>query len=1391
MKHILLLCRALLGMALFAGLSQHISAQGLDESELNITLREDPVYPVPEIGQRRFYCRYVPGFQQNDPRMVLRFARQASFLENTDAGAPYVTEVPPAAMFQNQVTGSYYQAIYTMPWRKRDPGSNNLTGPEELLPDGHSGFYQWVLEYVSGGSTKRSFGDVHSFTMPRRLVFGIMGDSFGSGEGAPATGSNPWINTAAHRSRHSGGEIAISLFRNTYHNLAFDYFNTSSSGAIAHDIWSNTSQSKREGSDGQGLGTPQAKLVEGFLGKPESSHDYNRYKHVDAIIFSCGGNDFGFSTILEHYFGVPRIGILGAAIACSPLLILVNGPVLYVGCIAAALFKDYSFEMGNEAPFVSEGKWRYFPFFRDRLRNEYVKMENRLVNNLRVGTDPTIDTKAQVHHFLVTEYPNPLKTCKRHWDFEEKLGFLPIPLLISEDETTEAKTKLAVQTYNTPAPSSGGLNHALRGIVENTNNLSTADWQFVQTGHLIAANGGVCHGGRQFNERYESYDMAGPNPANNAIHPNRKGHNGIYAPAISAALQATISPSYRQNRAFHEGIKPGTTLLADLVIYSLTMTNFNQSTREISFRAIVRNFGNVASDPGELSIYARSVDDFSFLVKLGEVPVPTVQPLSAAPQPLEFTLTIPDHPAFRKVPIGCYKAGASFNPAAYATRDLALAHWFIQNSFLEGQISTPSTEKNIQNNTRNAVDATNAAINTWKIGPPITPAQLDVVLQNFATHRGLATATPADIRLDHNYDLAFFGFCDPVQKYIEENGSIIPVTDLIDLVDGVSSDQNPFTNYGNPSLRNFCTGNQGGFITSHLGSLVEGGIQSIADIGINSGNDGRPTAISLEYPGIGGQAVSRDLQYATPSTAVGLPNYPPGEPITGQSMSFNFSIPAKVVGYRFMAGLNPSRADFYDSGMVLTRSAGAAPPASALVNVRGFPADGRAWFLTIESLMEDGKTLINGYKFESEARNARLLSPDEGALPSGFESAVQWQAGTLPADGYRVRVGSKPGGWDIFGSDPAVGDGGMVSPSTTAMSIPALPRDGRKIFITLETLRGGVWHSESYRSEVPMSEEPSLIFPDPGSALGGRAVIRLRPADEESREILLTAGTSPGASDLFAGEPRDPSREELVWDFTLPTPSSRETFIYITAQSDRDPQRRTYWVFPRSKNSTLLTPSPDPFTAVSPGEVPFSWLAGTDVAGHMLSVGTTPGGNDITEWLGNAQALSTTVRIPETAVGRLIFVSLHTIRTVGSNGVEPYILPVNVSNRSYENDGIDDYIQAHYFGANNPMGTADADFNGNGDSNLIDMLAGIDPRVSGLRWDRRGEITPGGMLRFPLPATLPGTLYQIERSSDLRYWENHGAPMQFDSATPDGVIEGTRRTGMNAEFYRLKLEPRK
>lgn len=111
-------------------------------------------------------------------------------------------------------------------------------------------------------------------------------------------------------------------------------------------------------------------------------------------------------------------------------------------------------------------------------------------------------------------------------------------------------------------------------------------------------------------------------------------------------------------------------------------------------------------------------------------------------------------------------------------RDRALNRWFGPNSRLLGRISTTGLDSNDQNNESIAINHITLSEQSYKIGSKITTAELNLVLENFATHRGLSSATVADIRLTNNSDLAFFGFWDPVQKYIEEKGNIISIIDL-------------------------------------------------------------------------------------------------------------------------------------------------------------------------------------------------------------------------------------------------------------------------------------------------------------------------------------------------------------------------------------------------------------------------------------------------------------------------------------------------------------------------------------------------------------------------------------------------------------------------------------
>ena len=94
-----------------------------------------------------------------------------------------------------------------LPWESPTPREIEAPKPMDEYEPGTTVYYKWeIIRKATLGDKETAFRtDLKSFTMPRRITLAIMGDSFGSGEGAPdQNGPTPWIDVLegeiAHRS---------------------------------------------------------------------------------------------------------------------------------------------------------------------------------------------------------------------------------------------------------------------------------------------------------------------------------------------------------------------------------------------------------------------------------------------------------------------------------------------------------------------------------------------------------------------------------------------------------------------------------------------------------------------------------------------------------------------------------------------------------------------------------------------------------------------------------------------------------------------------------------------------------------------------------------------------------------------------------------------------------------------------------------------------------------------------------------------------------------------------------------------------------------------------------------------------------------------------------------
>lgn len=148
------------------------------------------------------------------------------------------------------------------------------------------------------------------------------------------------------------------------------------------------------------------------------------------------------------------------------------------------------------------------------------------------------------------------------------------------------------------------------------------------------------------------------------------------------------------------------------------------------------------------------------------------------------------------------------------------------------------------------------------------------------------------------------------------------------------------------------------------------------------------------------------------------------------------------------------------------------------------------------------------------------------------------------------------------------------------------------------------------------------------------------------------------------------------------------------------------------------------------------------------------------------------------------------VRVTGSYGSLTSSLLVTIHNRGeddfgiYANDGINDAWQVGYFGADNPLGNASADPDGDGCNNLLEFLSGYSPVDSAEHLAWRVVSLHGAKCQLEISKVQAGTVYEIESSTDLRDW------MKLGDITPDATsapYEVWVESPDSMAFFRLSL----
>ena len=243
-----------------------LSLESLAQNGVGIIDYTDPAYPEPMIGKRSFSVDLKRS--NNDGRITKAVLHHSKFSSDLTDN-PLIRdarELPSISRRRNSI-GAEINTLSIpdgtvrinamLPWEKPTHREIEAAKPKDEYEPGTKVYYVWEITRtpIRVGEPQNFFTEIKSFTMPRRITLAILGDSYGSGEGAPdLNGSSPWIEelegVIAHRSAISGQELAVKEFFEARPDFAYDYINVSCSGAVISSINERKSEYMKEADDG-------------------------------------------------------------------------------------------------------------------------------------------------------------------------------------------------------------------------------------------------------------------------------------------------------------------------------------------------------------------------------------------------------------------------------------------------------------------------------------------------------------------------------------------------------------------------------------------------------------------------------------------------------------------------------------------------------------------------------------------------------------------------------------------------------------------------------------------------------------------------------------------------------------------------------------------------------------------------------------------------------------------------------------------------------------------------------------------------------------------------------------------------------------------------------------
>jgi hypothetical protein len=362
-----------------------------------------------------------------------------------------------------------------------------------------------------------------------------------------------------------------------------------------------------------------------------------------------------------------------------------------------------------------------------------------------------------------------------------------------------------------------------------------------------------------------------------------------------------------------------------------------------------------------------------------------------------------------------------------------------------------------------------------------------------------------------------------------------------------------------------------------------------------------------------------------------------GTPFTSASVTFEWGGDPNATAYWVDVGSTEGGNNYYQSGSLSSSTLSLA--------VANLPNNGSTVYVTWYEMV-NGNWVPTSYSYTAVGNPSsmgNLAIPVPGTtLTSASSVTFMWSRGTA-ATAYWLEVGTTPSSSNIYSS------GSLASTVQTA-AVKNLPSNGSTVYVTLLSLVGGGWISNSYTYTAinAAAGVGSITTPTPGSTLTSSTVTFDWTAGSASA-FALNVGSTPGGNQYYQSGNLKTALTTTVK--TLPTNGS---MVYVTLFSTVggvvEQSAYTYTAVTSNPAQGGMMSTPTPGSILNSSSVTFTWTAGNAASvGYWLDISQIgPGQADVYSSGNLGNVLTTTVNGLPTN-GNELYITLFTL--IGNNWV--------------------------------------------------------------------------------------------------------------------------------------------